>query len=162
RVLLDHVRVTAHALLGPDDARPALAEVGRAIHPRVRVAVAVAIERRVRRPRLEPAGLAPIDPGAFGHAGDLAAQVLPSLAAGARQVDVGAVGADPDPRRVDQRLADVEDGRVHLGRRVIDGDAARLLLLLLLGIVRAQIGRDALPGVAAVARAKQELRAHVQ
>src|SRR5262249_9364181 len=38
---------------------------------------------------------------------------------------------------------------------------ARLLLLLLLGIVRRQIGRDAVPRLSVVARAEEELRADV-
>src|SRR5947207_2582695 len=50
---------------------------------------------------------------------------------------------------------------MHLSRRIIYGDAARLFLLLLFRIVGGQIGRDALPGLAMIARAKQKLRADV-
>ena len=60
-----------------------------------------------------------------------------------------------------RRLADREDRGVVLGRRVVDREAARLHLLLLLRIVGREVGRDPLPGVAAVARAEEELRAEV-
>jgi hypothetical protein len=51
---------------------------------------------------------------------------------------------------------------VHLGGGVVHGDAARKLLLLLLGVVGRQVGRDAFPRLAAVARAEEVLRAEVE
>ena len=50
---------------------------------------------------------------------------------------------------------------MHLRRGVVDCDAAGLLLLLLLRIVGGQIGRDALPRFAVIARAEEKLRADV-
>jgi hypothetical protein len=50
---------------------------------------------------------------------------------------------------------------VHLGGGVVHRDSAGLLLLLLFRIVGGEVGRDALPGVAPVARAEEELRADV-
>ena len=48
-----------------------------------------------------------------------------------------------------------------LCRGVVHGDAARVFLALLLRIVGGEIGRDALPGVAAIPGAEEELRADV-
>src|SRR3982074_399148 len=50
---------------------------------------------------------------------------------------------------------------MHLRRRVVDGDAAGFFLLLLFRIVGRQVGRDAIPGLPAIARAEQELRSNV-
>jgi hypothetical protein len=43
----------------------------------------------------------------------------------------------------------------------VDGDAAGLFLLLLVRIVRGQVGRDAVPALAVIARTEQKLRADV-
>jgi hypothetical protein len=83
------------------------------------------------------------------------------LAAVARDLHVAVVGAGPDHLRIERRLADHADGRVLLGGRVVDGDAARLLLLLPLRIVGGQVGRDPLPGVAAIGGTEEELRGDV-
>src|SRR5262249_55195922 len=48
-----------------------------------------------------------------------------------------------------------------LGGRVVYGDAARELLLLLFGIVGGQVRRDPLPAVPSIARAEEELVANV-
>src|SRR5205814_2342246 len=101
------------------------------------------------------------DPGVLRETFDVADDVSPGLAAVARYLHVAVVGSGPDEVRVFRRLADRVDGRVHLRRRVVNGDAAGLLLLLLFGVVRRQVGRDALPGLAVVARAEEELRADV-
>src|SRR3569623_1975111 len=159
RVFLDRVRVAANVIGA--EARPGLAVVGRAIDTRRHVAERVAIDRRVRGRRLDARGLDPADPRILRQPGDVAAAVRPRLAAGARELQIPVVGAGPDHGGVFRRLADRVDRRVHLGGRVVDRDAARLLLLLLLGVVRRQMRRDALPGVAAVARPEQELRADV-
>src|SRR5690348_13941563 len=100
-------------------------------------------------------------PRILWQAGDVADDVRPALAAVARDLEIAIVGADPDHLRILRRLADGVDRRVHLGVRVVDGDAAGLLLLLLRGIVRREVGRDALPRLAKVARAMEELRADV-
>ena len=134
-----------------------------AVDVRRHVAEGVAVERGVRRRRRRSGSPRPSDThDAFGRPGDVAGDVRPGLAAVARQLQVAVVGADPDHLRVLRRLADRVDRRVHLGRRVVDRDAARLLLLLLLRVVRRQVGRDALPRLAAVARAEEELRADVE
>src|SRR5205085_3301938 len=101
------------------------------------------------------------DPGVLRQAADVPDDVRPRFAAVARDLEVAVVRAGPDEVRVFRRLADRVDGRVHLRRRVVHGDAARLLLLLLFGVVRRQVGRDALPGLPVVARAEEELRADV-
>ena len=64
QVLLDDVGISAHALLRTDDARPALAQVGRAIDPGRHVAERVAVEDGVRGARVVPARLHPAHPGA--------------------------------------------------------------------------------------------------
>ena len=46
---------------------------------------------------------------------------------------------------------------MHLGGRIVDGDAAGFFLFLLFWIVGGEVGRDALPGLAMIARAEQEL-----
>src|SRR5207302_2331045 len=59
------------------------------------------------------------------------------------------------------RFADGINRGVHFRRRIVHGHAAGLLLLLLLGIVHGQVGRDALPRLAVIARTEQELCADV-
>ena len=59
------------------------------------------------------------------------------------------------------RFADRENRGVHFGRGIVDRDAAGLFLFLFLRIVRRQIGRDAFPGLAVIARAEKKLRADV-
>src|SRR5262245_35411239 len=50
---------------------------------------------------------------------------------------------------------------MHLGDGVVNGNAARLLLLLFFGVVCREVRRDALPGLSVVARAEKELGADV-
>src|SRR4029077_356333 len=88
-------------------------------------------------------------------------EVLPVLSAVAGELQVAIVGADPDESCRAWRLADREDGGVHLGDGIVDRDTAGLLLLLLLRVVRGQVRRDALPALPVIARAKQELRTDV-
>ena len=87
--------------------------------------------------------------------------VGPRLAAIASNLQIAVVGARPNQLPVARRLADGVNGGVHLGFRVIHRDAARFLLLLLFRIVRRQIRRNAVPGLAVIARAEQELRADI-
>src|SRR2546423_1885854 len=82
-----------------------------------------------------------------------------SRAAVGGHLQIAVVGADPDGVRVARGLADHRDGGVGLRRGVVHGDAARLFLALLLRIVGGEIRRDALPGVAAIPGAEEELRA---
>ena len=83
------------------------------------------------------------------------------LAAIARDLHVAVVRPRPDDLPVLGRLGDRINRRVHLGHGVIHRDAAGFFLLLLFRIVSGQIGRDALPGLAVIARAEHELRADV-
>ncbi len=161
RVFLDDLGVAAHALLRADDARPALAEVRRAIDPRRHVAEGVAVESRIGGGRVEAARLDPAHPGSRRQIPPRG-EVAPVLAAVARELHAPVVGAHPDEALVLGRLADRVDAGVHLRRGVVDGDAARLLLLLLRSVVAGQVRRDALPVVAPVAGAEEQLRADVE
>ena len=98
----------------------------------------------------------------LGRPGMLAVDVRPGLAAVPRHLHVAVVGAHPEDVLVLGRLRDAEDRAVVLGRRVVEGEAARLVLLLLRGVVGREVGGDALPGVALVARAEEELRGVVE
>src|SRR5713101_6597827 len=161
RVFLDHVRIAAHGAGGARDARPALPEILRPVHPWRHVAMRMPVERGVGRSRLEPAGLDPGDPARFRQAGHVPDRVGPLRAGVARELHVAVVGADPDRARIERRLADHRDGGVRLRRGVVHGDATGLLLALLLRIVGGQVRRDAVPRVAAVFRTEEELRAEV-
>src|SRR5204862_4776778 len=50
---------------------------------------------------------------------------------------------------------------VHFRGGVVDSDATRLFLLLLLGVVRGQIRRDAIPCLSVIARSKKKLGADI-
>src|SRR4029079_3406006 len=125
------------------------------------VAERVRVEGDVGRAFIEVAGVDVGDPGVLGDAGDVGDGVGPRLAAVSRHLDVAIVGAGPDHAGVFRRLGDGVDGRVHLGRGVVDRDAAGLLLLLLLRVVRGQVGGELLPRLAVVLGAEEELRAEV-
>ena len=153
--------ISAYALLRSHDACPGLSVIGGPVHPGRHVAMGMPVERRVRSARLVPARLDPAHPRAGRQPLHVAGQVGPRLPTVARELHVPVVGPHPDHVGVEARFADRVDGRVHLGGGVVHGDAAGLLLLLLLGIVGGQIGRDALPAVALVARSEEELRADV-
>ena len=94
-------------------------------------------------------------------AGNVANDVVPGLRAIARDLQVAIVRPDPDDILVLGRFADRVNRGVHFRRRIVDGDAARLFLFLFLRIVRRQVGRNALPGLAMIARAKEKLRADI-
>ena len=163
-VFADHVRVAAHApgIFRGDERGPAPAVVGRHVQVRRHVAEGMAVEGRVRRARRERARLHPVDPAVLRQAADVADHILPVLSAVARQLHVAVVGAYPDEAALERRLADGEDGGVHLGDRVVDRDATGLLLLLLLRIVGRQVRGDALPALTVIPGAEQELGADVQ
>ena len=121
----------------------------------------MAIERGISGPGLEVARVHPVHPGVFRQAGDVGGHVRPGFTAVAGELDVAVVGPDPDEVLILGRLADGEDRGVHFRGRVVDRHAAGLFLLLLLRVVRGQVGRDAIPGLAVVAGAEEELRADV-
>ena len=72
------------------------------------------------------------------------------FAAVAAELEVAVVGPDPDHLAVERRLRNGVDGGVVLGGRVVDGQTTALFVPLALRIVRGEIGRDLLPGLAAV------------
>src|SRR5260370_33240118 len=85
-----------------------------------------------------------------------------ALAGIARELSIAVVGAHPDHLAVERRLADRVDGGERLRGRVVHGDPAGLLLLVLLRIVGGEVRGDALPIVSLVARAAEELRPDVE
>src|SRR5437879_8577067 len=84
--------------------------------------------------RMRP-GLDPRDPAGGRQPGDVACQIGPRRSAVARELKVAVVGPDPDRLRVARALRDLVDRRVHLRGRVVDRDAAGLLLLLLMWVI---------------------------
>src|SRR6185436_19419054 len=160
RVLADDVGVTFDRI--SRQRGPGLAEVGRLEHPRLHVPAGVAVERREGRGLVVRAGLDAGDPGAARYAGQVARHVRPGFAAVARHLEVAVVGAGPDHVPVSGRLADRIDRRVVLGGGVVHREAAGLELLLQLGVVGGEIGRDLLPRLALVARAEEELGAEIE
>src|SRR5207247_3161460 len=109
-------------------------------------------ERGVDRSWSEMPRLDRRHPRVLGEAGDVADDVRPRFPAVTRDLQVAVIGPRPDYLAVPRRLRDRVNRRVHLGRGVVDGDAARLLLLLLQRIVGRQIGRDTIPGLSKIAR----------
>ena len=119
------------------------------------------IEGGIGSATVKIAGLHPAYPGILGQARDVAGNVAPSLSSIAGHLQVAVIGANPDDRLIFRRFADRINRGVHFCRRVVDSDAAGLLLLLLLGVVRGQIRRDAIPRLSVVARSKKKLGADV-
>ena len=161
RVFLDHMREAADAWrVRPDHLLPCAAVVGRAVEIRLHVAVSVTIVRHVRDRGIEATRLDPADPIALSHA-DVGREVGPVPAAVARKLDVAVIGSDPDLPRCSRTFRDRVDRRVHLGRRIVDRDSARLFLPLADRIVGRKVGRDSVPRHAMVSAAEQELRSDV-
>ena len=98
---------------------------------------------------------------AFGKSGTFADYVRPAFPSIARELQVSVVGAHPDRLPIARRFADGINRRVRFRVGVVHGHAARFFLLLLFGIVGGQVGRNAVPGLAVIARAKQKLRADI-
>ena len=159
-ILLDHVRVTAHTLsvLRIEERRPGATVILGDVDIRRHVPERVPVEGCIRRARRVLARLNPVHPAVLRQPAHVPHHVLPVPAAVARQLQVAVVGADPDEAGGERGLADREDRGVHLRHRVVDRDAAGFLLLLLLRIVAGEVGRDALPRLAVIVRAEQELR----
>ena len=122
------MRKAAHALAWAHDARPRFAEVGRAIDVGIEVAERVPVECGVCRARRKAARLDPRNPRIARQARHVLDRVGPGLAAVARDLQVAVVGAGPNLARRHGRFADRKDRGVRFGRRVVDGDAARLFL----------------------------------
>ena len=112
------------------------------------------VESRVRRAFAKVPRIDRSHPGIFRQAFDIADDVLPRPASVAGDLDVSIISSGPNQVWVLRRFTDRKNCRVHLGGRIIDRNAARLLLLLLLRIVGRQIGRDALPRLTVIARTK--------
>ena len=157
----DDVRIAMHAALFCGQRLPGLAAVGGLVNVRRHVAKGVAIKRRVGHVRAVAAGGNGRYPAVLRQAGHVANDVRPGLAAVAGHLQVAVVGAGPNDEPALRRFADGVDRGVRLGRGVVNGHAAGLLLLLLLRIVCRQIRRDAIPGLPMIARAEQVLGANV-
>src|ERR1700723_496243 len=141
---------------GPGDA-----EIGGLVNVSVHVTGLVSIEGDVGRAGLMVAGFDAAHQCVERNARNIADEILPSFPAVAGELQIAVIGSNPDDFRIARRLADGVDGAVILCARIVDGDAAGLLLLLLLWIVGGEIGRDSFPGFAAVARAEQKLAADI-
>src|ERR1700680_3235646 len=50
---------------------------------------------------------------------------------------------------------------MHFSRRIVDRDTSGFLLFLLFRIIRREVWRDPIPGLAVVARTEQKLRANI-
>ena len=163
-IFLDHMRIAAHALQvgGADEPGPGRPVIMGDVDIRGHVALGMPVEGRIRGARGEVAGLDPAHPGTGGEPGHMGGEVLPMGTAIAGQLQIAVIGADPDLSRGERRLADRVDRRVHFGRGIVDGDAARQFLQLLVRIVGREVRGNAFPGLATVRRTKQELRADVQ
>src|SRR5581483_424612 len=129
---------------------PGLTEVGRRIEVRCHVAKRMPVKGDVGRTWGKRACLYPAHPGVFGHTRHVCYEVVPMLSPIARQLQIAVVGSHPDEARGERRFADRVDGGMHLGRGIVDGHAARLLLLLLLRIVGSEVRGDPLPGLAVI------------
>ena len=161
RIFFDHVSVTANTALLRRKGGPGLAIIRGPVGVGLHVAEGVPVECGVGSGFVEAAGLDGRDPGALAESVDVGDYVRPGLRTVASDLQVAVVGADPNDLPVLRRLGDGIDGGVHLGGRVVDGDAAGLLLLLFLRIVGCEVGRDAVPRLAVIARAEEELGADV-
>ena len=160
-VFLNNVRITSDVTYRRNDLRPRLPIIVSPVNVWPHVAESMRIESRVggafaKVPRIDRS-----HPGIFWQPFDIADDIFPRLATVSGDLHISIVGAGPNQAWILRRFADRKDRGVHLGGRIIDGDAARLFLLLLLRIVGRQIGRDALPRLSVIARAKQKLCANV-
>src|SRR5262249_13088809 len=140
---------------------PCCAVVGSLVGVWLHVAEGVAIKCGVSRAFIERTCFDAGDPGVFGQAGNFIDYVGPGLAAVARDLNISIISTHPDEPAIFWRLADGIDGGMHLCRGIVHGDTAGLFLLLFFRIVGGQVGRDALPGLAMIARAVEELRSDV-
>ena len=149
-IFADDVGVTAEALGRSGDSLPGFPIIRSAINPWIHIAKGVAVERRVGRCRIESARFDARHPGVCWKSWNIFHDIGPGFAAVSGQLEVAVIGADPQHSPVFWGFADRKDGGVHFGGGVVHRNAARLLLLLLFGIIGGEIGRDPVPGVAAI------------
>ena len=156
QIFLNHMRVTANAfgILRIDERRPRFPVIRRAKNVRRHVAECMSIKRGVGRACIEVAGLHPAHPGIFREAGNIADDVVPGFSGVAGDLKIAIIGPNPDQIFVFGRFADRINRGVHFRRRIVHRHATGLFLLLFLRIVCGQIGRNALPVLAVIARAK--------
>ena len=130
------MRVPADTAIGRDNGRPGLTVIGRFVNVWFHVTKRMAVKSCVsRRGFVEPC-LHPRDPGEFRQLWHVANDIGPGFAAVARELDIAVIRTNPDGLPIARGFADRIDGRVHLGVRVVDRDASRFFLLLLLRIIR--------------------------
>ena len=155
RIFLHRVDVSAFGNAG-DDVLPGLAAIVRAIDVRLVVGEAMAIDRGVGGLRIEMAGfdLRNLAPRRHRRRRD----VVPVLAVVAGDVDQAIVGAHPDGCGLQRRRADGVDHAEAIRHRLVDIFGSDGIEVRGHRRVQArQIGADLFPGLAAIARAHDEL-----
>src|SRR5215813_3180306 len=161
RVFFDDVSIATYTVLLDRQRSPGFAEVCGLVEIGFDVAERMTIKSGVSGTFVKAAGLYPRDPRKFREVRNIADHVGPSFCSIASDLNVAIIGANPDQLAVFGRFRNRVDGGMHLGSGVIDSNATGFFLLLLLGVIGSEIGRDAIPCVSMVVRAKQELRPDV-
>src|SRR5205823_4452029 len=127
---------------------PRLAIIVRVIYIGREVAKSVAIKSNIGCAGIEVTRLNPAYPRILRQAANVSNHVIPGLTAIPGELKIAIVRPGPDEQLVLGRFADRINGGMHFRLGVIDRYSARLLLLLLLGVVCCQVRRNALPGLA--------------
>src|SRR5947207_10112034 len=143
-IFLNDMRVTSNTLriLRRHERGPGFPKVSGAKSVRCHVTKTMAIEGDVGTAAVVVTGLDPAYPGVRRKAGNISDHIVPALSSIAGQLQIAIVGSHPDHILVIGRLADGINSRMHLRRRVIDGDPARLFLFLFLRIIGGQLRRN--------------------
>ena len=159
QILAHYVRVAGKLLCGKRC--PGLAVVFGPVDVGLHVASGVAIKSRVRNGGIEMTGLDRGDPCVWRQTGNVLDDIGPTLSVVACDLHVAIVGSNPNYVAILGRLGNRINRLVLLGIRIVDGQTARKLLMLARRIVGGEIGRNAFPGLAVIARPKQELPAQI-
>src|SRR5580765_311151 len=161
-IFFDDMGVATNTAALRYDRRPGFSGIGGFKNVRVHVTESVTVERSVGGVGVMDAGFHRRDPGEFRQIRNITDDVGPGFSGIGGQLKISIVGARPDDFSIARRFADGINGGVGFGVGVVNGDAARLFLLLFFGIVGGEVGRDALPRLAVVARTKKKLRSDIQ